>query len=455
MLRHHSLAFAGLAVAIGLVGCRGPQQPPAMTPPVVIVTSPVLTPVRAYLEYNGHLETMETVEVRPRIKGLLTKVHFTEGTEVAKGDPLYDIDQRETLTAEKKAIAELEKAKADVLNWKAQIKLAEAELERATLSSKTGVGAKTEFDKATAQLDVNKAEKAAAEASRDAAEAALHTARIQLSYTRILAEIDGRISETRVTKGNLIGVTEPTLLTTIVRMDELYVYFDAPEGDLVEFQKAMKTSQVPDPTSRQIEVEVGVTNEDGFQHKGRIDFRENRVDIATGTVRIRGRIPNPSERGVRTLYPGLYARVRVPTGQPKPLLAVPEDCIMTGQEGRFIYVVKTDNIVERRLVTLGPPVWKAPPEVPGEAPPKWMMTRPNSAPGSNGASAVPTLRRVESVVSIVAGLNPTDRVIVDGTQKARPGAGRAAGVGAHRARVVFRKPQSLSHSNDTSEPRAA
>ena len=87
---------------------------------------------------------METVEVRPRIKGLLTKVHFTEGTEVAKGDPLYDIDQRETLTAEKKAIAELEKAKADVLNWKAQIKLAEAELERATLSSKTGVGAKTE-----------------------------------------------------------------------------------------------------------------------------------------------------------------------------------------------------------------------------------------------------------------------------------------------------------------------
>lgn len=393
-----------------------------MPKPVVTVTHPVSTPVRDYLEYNGYLDSMEMVEVRPRIKGLLTEIHFTEGTEVEKGKLLYEIDQRETLTAEKKAIAELEKAKADVLNWDAQIKLAQAELDRAMLSSKTGVGAKTELDKATAQLDVNKAEKAAAEASRDAAEAALRTARIQLSYTRIFAEIGGRISQTRVTRGNLIGVTEPTLLTTIVRMDELYVFFDAPEGDLVDFQEAMKNSLVPEPTSRQIEVEIGVTNEEGYRHKGVIDFRENKVDTSTGTVRIRGRIPNPaSATGVRTLYPGLYARVRVPTGQAKPLLAIPEDCIMTGQEGRYVYVLKADNKVERRLVTLGPQVWKAPPEIPGVPQPGWTMKNTNPAPPPNGGGKpTPSRRPVLSLVSIRAGLDATDRVIVDGVVKVRP-----------------------------------
>jgi RND family efflux transporter MFP subunit len=421
MCHHRAVAFVVLVLGAALGGCQGQPQPPAMQPPVVTVTRPVRTPVRAYLEYNGHLETMETVEVRPRVKGLLSKIHFTDGTEVAKGDLLYDIDPHELETAEKKAKAELEKAEADVLNWKAQIKLAEAELERATLSSKTGVGAKTDFDKATAQLDVNIAEKNAAEASRDAAKAALRTAGLQLSYTRILAEISGRISMTRVTRGNLIGVTEPTLLTTIVRMDELYVYFDAPEGDLVDYQRAMENSQIPDPTSRKLEVEVGITNEDGFRHKGKIDFRENRVDMATGTVRIRGRIPNPlGPTGVRTLYPGLYARVRVPTGLPKLLLALPEDCIMTGQEGRYVYIVKDDNTVKQQLVTLGPPVWKAPQAVPGVVHDGWVM---NHKPPPNDGQLVSTRRRVQSMVSIVSeidGLSDSDRVIVDGAQKARP-----------------------------------
>jgi len=418
---HRVLALVCLVIGSTLAGCRGQPQPPPLPPPSVTVTRPVTTPVRDYLEYNGHLETTETVNVQARVKGLITDIHFTEGTEVAKGDPLYDIDQREFLTAEKKAIAELEKSKADVSNWKAQIKLAEAELERATLSSKTGVGAKTDLDKATAQLDVNKAMKAAAEASRDAADASLHTARIQLGYTRIFAEIGGRISQTRVTRGNLVGQTEPTLLTTIVRMDELYVYFDAPEGDLVEYQHAMMPSQAPELTSRTIGVEVGVTKEDGYPHKGKIDFRENKVDTATGTVRIRGRIPNPpGATGVRPLYPGLYSRVRVPTGQPKPLLAIPEDCIMTGQEGRYVYVVTADNIVERRLVTLGPQVWKAPPAAPGELPPGWVMINPSTTPPSNDGPPTPTRRPIQSVVSVVAGLSAADRVIVDGTVKARP-----------------------------------
>ena len=290
MSYHRATAFVALVLGSLLVGCRGKTAAPEAAPPGVIVTRPVSAPVRNYFEYNGYLDTTETVEVRARVKGLLTGIHYTEGTEVAKGDPLYDIDQREYITAEKKALAELGKAKADVLNWTAQIKLAEAELERARTASKSGVGAKTDLDKAIAQLDVNKAEKMAADASTEAADAALHTARIQLGYTRIFAEIGGQISRTRVTIGNLVGQSDQTLLTTIVRMDELYVYFDAPETDLVEYQQSLVKSQQPAPTSGNIEVEVRVTGEEGYPHHGKIDFRENRVDLATGT----GAHPRPT-----------------------------------------------------------------------------------------------------------------------------------------------------------------
>jgi RND family efflux transporter MFP subunit len=421
MSYHRATAFDALILGSLLVGCRGKTAAPEAAPPGVIVTRPVSAPVRNYFEYNGYLDTTETVEVRARVKGLLTGIHYTEGTEVAKGDPLYDIDQREYITAEKKALAELGKAKADVLNWTAQIKLAEAELERARTASKSGVGAKTDLDKAIAQLDVNKAEKLAADASTEAADAALHTARIQLGYTRIFAEIGGQISRTRVTIGNLVGQSDQTLLTTIVRMDELYVYFDAPETDLVEYQQSLVKSQQPAPTSGNIDVEVRVTGEEGYPHRGKIDFRENRVDLATGTVRIRGRLPNPpSPTGARPLYPGLYAHIRVPAGAPRPLLTIPEDCIMTGQEGRFVYVVRPDNTVENRLVTLGPSVWKAPPPVPGVTVPSWTLVNPNPAPSEANKPPAPARRPVKSMVAITAGLKPDDRVIVEGVQKARP-----------------------------------
>jgi multidrug efflux system membrane fusion protein len=422
MLHHRTTGLIVLIVGSAMVGCRSKPAGQTQPLPKVVVARAVITPVRDYFDYNGYLDTTETVEVRARVKGLLTAIHFTEGTEVSKGAPLYDIDQREYISAEKKAVADLKKAESDVLNWKAQIRLAEAELERAKLSSKSGVGSKTDLDKAEATLDVNTAQRSAAEASVDAAEATLRTARIQLGYTRISAAIGGRISRTRVTVGNLVGQTEPTLLTTIVRMDELYVEFDAPEVDLVEYQRAMMTAPQPFPelTSRTIDVEVQVTKETGYPHRGKIDFRENKVDTSTGTVHVRGRILNPpGATGARALYPGLYAHVRVPAGEPKPQLALPEDCIMTGQEGRFVYVVKADHTVERRLVTLGPIVWKAPPPAPGEVPPSWMLVNPTAAVPENGPP--PQARRaVRSVISILAGLTPEDRVIVDGVQKAQP-----------------------------------
>lgn len=430
MPRHRTAALLGLLSAFALVGCgRGKAPPPAQPTPTVTVARPVAYPVRDYFEYNGYLDTTETVEVRARVRGFLNRVRFTEGTEVrgeirwlngevlVPGDLLYEIDPREYLTAERKAVAEVEKAKADVENWAAQIKLAEADLKRAEMASKTGVASETELDKAKASVRVNTAQKEAAVAAVGSAEAALRTARIQLGYTDIRAKIDGRISRTHVTEGNLVGQNDATMLTTIVRVDELFVYFDVPESDLVAYQQSNARSPGPDPTSRTIDVEVGVATEKGYPHLGKIDFRENRVETATGTVRLRGRIPNPpGPTGVRLLYPGLYARVRVPNGPPREQLVIPEDAVMTGQSGRFVYVLGADGNVERpRPVTVGPVVWRAPPEVPGEAVPGWDLVNPNPAPMTPGREPI------KSVVAITSGLKPGDRVIVRGVQKIRPG----------------------------------
>lgn len=420
-----------VAAASALAGCMGQKPAQQMPPPPrVTVTKPVAFPVQSYSEYNGYLRATKAVEVKARVKGLLEEVKFIEGEEVPQGTPLYSIDQREYRTAEAKAKADLAKADADIGNWQAQIRLAESELGRATRAMSSGASAQTDFDKAKATLDVNKAQLAVAQASRDSAAAALHTAEIQLGYTDIKAPIAGRISRTHVDPGNLVGQSEPTLLTTIMSVDELYVYFDAPERDLVEYQRALITKSLPSPTSRAIPIEVGVTTELGYPHKGTIDFRENQIDTKTGTVTIRGRVPNPQvpPNNTRLLYPGLYAKVRVPNGEAEQKLVVPEDIIQTGQEGRFVYVIGPKDIVEKRLVTVGPQVWRAPPA--GESPqPGWTLTNPKPAPPPDDKAKAgppmppaPTSIPLLSVVAIEKGLKPEDRIIVNGLQKVRPNA---------------------------------
>ncbi len=255
----------------------------------------------------------------------------------------------------------------------------------------------------------------AAEANREAVDAALHSANIQLGYTDIRAPIAGLISRTHVDEGNLVGQSEPTLLTTIVRMDELYVLFDAPERDLVDYQRLLSTQKEPDPMAKAFPVMVGVTGEDGYPHKGTIDFRENRVDPGTGTIRIRGRLPNPkvAPNDVRLLYPGLYAKVRVPAGSPAEKPVIPEEALMTGQEGRYVYVVGADKTVTKRTVTVGTQVYRAPPPTPGGPPSAWSF---------KGAAGTPPGPVVRSVVAIEKGLKADEAIIVDGLQRARPGA---------------------------------
>jgi membrane fusion protein, multidrug efflux system len=426
-IRAFLFPFAFGSALLGLAGCqRTKPTPPAMPPAKVTVAKPATVPVQSYYEYNGYLEAVETVQVKARVKGILQRIEFTEGEEVDAGDPLYAIDPREYKAAVARADADVAKAVADIDNWKAQIKLAQTELGRLSRTAATGASAQADLDKAKATLEVNNAQLAVAVASKDAAEAALQTSKIQLGYATIEAPIAGRINRTLVTPGNLVGQSEPTLLTTIVSMDPLYVYFDVPERDLVEYQAAQRGKSMPDPASGMIPVEVGVSTETGYPHRGTIDFRENRVDTGTGTVRIRGRVPNPQvpPNNVRLLYPGLYSRVRVPTGAPQPRLVLPEEALMTGQEGRYVYVVGDDNKVEKRTVTVGTRVWRAPPgaaELSG-----WELINPNPAPpaGPNekGGAPPPGKVPVKSVVAIETGLKEGDRVVVNGLQKARPGA---------------------------------
>jgi multidrug efflux system membrane fusion protein len=417
--------IALFGAAISLAGCsRKPPAAPSFPPPAVSVARPVTQLVQGYYEYNGHLDAIEMVEVKARVKGLLKDIHFTEGEEVEKGAPLFSIDPREYKTAVARADADIAKADADIANWKAQIKLAESDLSRVSRALNTGGAAPSDVDKAKAMLDVNTAQLAVAEASKQSAKAALQTATIQLGYTDIKAEIAGRISRTMVTRGNLVGQDSPTLLTTIVRMDPLYVYFDAPERDLIEYQKSLRGPGTPMPGGAEAVVEIGVATEDGYPHRGVIDFRENRVDPGTGTVRLRGRIPNPpdAKSNARLLYPGLYSRVRVLSREPQPRLTIPEDSIMTGQEGRYVFVVGAENKVEKRTVKVGRQVWRAAPPDDTTPPPAWVLVNPSPKPPPPDAKGPPPPSRVplRSIVAIESGLKPDDMVVVSGTQ----GAGR-------------------------------
>jgi len=363
----------------------------------VTVTQPILYPVQTYREYNGNLEAIETVRIEARVKGFLKEVAFKEGTEVETGDLLFRIDPREYE-------ASVQKAEADRLRAAAEVRKARTEAERGR-SLAIGRALSSE------ELDQRLASLATAEAMLLQAEAVLEGQKLERSFTEIKAPISGLISRALVTPGNLVGQGETTLLTTIVSVDPIYVYFDVPERDLVEYQRARKSEEVPSLTSRELPIEVGVTTEKGYPHLGKIDFRENRVDAGTGTVRMRGRVPNPMlpPGKARLLYSGLYARVRVPSGKPRMLPVVPEDAVLTGQEGRYVYVLDEKNVVQKRTVTVAEQVFKG--AAPGKGEPAgWRLVEKDKA------------TPVTSVVALESGIGPEDRVIVNGLTRARPGA---------------------------------
>jgi RND family efflux transporter MFP subunit len=358
-----------LLTAGGAAGCNRGGAPPkqaAPPPPAVTVTHPVLREITSFQFYNGRIEAIETVDIRARVRGFLQAIHFKEGTKVNKGDLLYEIDPR---TFE----ADTLQAQAQVTRAKAQLAEATSEAERGKRLRAANAITEEEYQQRITTLDT-------ARAALEEMQAALQKAQLELNFTKIYAPISGRISRTLVTVGNLVGSSEPTLLTTIVRMDPIYVYFDVPEINFLQYQQLIRTQGAPAATEAKVPVFVGLPSEQGYPHEGVINFRDSQVDPGTGTIVVRGELPNSDW----LLIPGLFVRIRVPIGKPQERLLVPQVALQADQRGRYVLVVGPENTVEYRPVTPG--------QLEGD------------------------------LIVIEKGLQPTDRVLVGGIQKARPGA---------------------------------
>ena len=339
----------------------------------VEVASPVEKEVTDYRDFTGRLEAVDSVEIRARVTGYLTKVAFDprieSGAEVKVGDLLFEIDERPYQNSAESANAQLAHAEAS-------LKTTTAELARTEDLFKKKVSTQADLDR-----DVGN--KLQAEASIQSGKAAVDQAKLDLEFTKITAPIAGRISESVPSIGDLIN-PQTGKLTTIVSVDPIQVYFDLDETTLLMVQKMLREGIMKSANEAQLPVRLGLATDEGYPFEGRIDFVENQVDPDTGTIRVRGVLANPKpERGPRPLVPGLFARIRLPLGESHNALLVSERAIGRDQGSPFVYVVSSDNEVVYRRVKLG---------------------------------ALHNGLRV-----IVDGISAGERVVVNGLQRIRPG----------------------------------
>ena len=322
------LSFSLLAAAI-LAGCgrSEAQGGPPMAPPVSAAPA-VSRDVTLYDEFSGRLEAVESVELRSRVAGTLQSVHFRDGQELQRGAPIFSIDAR-PFTAE---LARLEAQLASARNAAA---LADTEVARTR---------KLLEQKAVSQQEADQAEAAArnAAAAVKAAEAAVAVARLNVEYTQIRAPIAGRASRANVTPGNLVGVGDP-VLTTLVAQDKVHAWFDVSEQAFLRARAQMKANATP-------KVEMALADETGFPHAGAVDFVDNRLNPATGAIRMRAVFDNRD----RQFTPGLFAKLRLGGGTATGAVLTPERAIGTDQTKRYVFVVGPDKTAQFREVQLGP-----------------------------------------------------------------------------------------------------
>jgi RND family efflux transporter MFP subunit len=344
------ILLVGLAFAAGC-GQRSQGAAPSAAgaaPEVVVVSQPVTRVVTDYFEFPGQTAAVGDVEIRARVTGYLVKVNFEDGQNVKKGDLLYEIDPRPYEAA-------LDKAKGELVRLYALLEKAKADVARSERLRPSGAISQDDYEQRKATMKVH-------EASIQTAKAAVRDAQLNLEYTKITAPIDGRVSRTRITEGNLVqpGTNDAAVLTTVVTRNPIYVYFSVDEQALLKYQElAFKQGQELHPRrlrDLKIPVEIGMAHEKGFPHAGIIDFADNKVDRTTGTLRVRGIFKNDNEY----LTPGLYVHVRIPFGDPHESLLAPERAIQRDQAEKYLLVVKkkdtegkAEEIVEYRKVKTG------------------------------------------------------------------------------------------------------
>jgi len=336
---HNSCGWLLLGFCLVLAGCaRSPAEVPAEAPPPVSVSYAIEREVTDYKDLTGRTAAVDSVEVRAHVWGYLEKVNFKEGALVQKGDVLFELDPRPYQ-------ATLDQAKAKVAQDEAQLAYDEAEYQRNLALFRTKAITQSDLDKTAAARNVDLANIAADKA-------AVRQRQLDLDYTKVKAPVSGRASRYVVTVGNLIQSGDQgggTLLTTIVSVDPMYVYFDVDEHTVLRVRQLVREGKADSPREGVVSVSLGLDNEDGFPHRGTIDFVDNQVNPKTGTMRLRGVFPNENQM----LTPGLFARVRVPIGRPHKALLVSDRALDNDQGQKILYVVNERNEVAARPVRAG------------------------------------------------------------------------------------------------------
>ena len=345
MLKINSLTAIPVVLCITLIlaSCgksAGPQAPP---PPQVSVAQVLEKQVKDWDEFTGRLQAIETVEIRPRVSGYIDKVAFTEGSLVKRGTLLFIIDPRPYK-------AEYDRAAADVKRFKTALDLGQIELARVQHLKDSGAVSQEE-------LDERKSTVAQAEANVSGAEAALETAALNLGWTQVASPVDGRVSRAEVTRGNLVtgGINGGTLLSSVVSIDPIYIYFDADEQSYLRYAKMAREGGGPGARDGQgsrdagLPVNIGLANESGFPHAGKLDFVDNQLNPQTGTIRARAVLQNKDGQ----FTPGLFARVQLLGSGEYSAILIDDRAVNTDQSQKYVYVVNAKNEIEYRKVTLG------------------------------------------------------------------------------------------------------
>ncbi len=338
---HFKLGFVFASAALLAAACQkaAPGQPGGAPPPsAVTVNQPLFKDVVEWDQYQGRLDAVESVEIRARVNGYLQSINFKDGDEVKKGDLLFVIDPRPYQ-------AELDRAEADLLQARTRFELASNDLQRAGRLLKAKAISEEEADSRS------KAEREAAAAIQSSL-ASVEMTRLNVEYTRITAPISGRIGRKMMTEGNLVNGNQgqSSMLATIVSMDPIYCYFDVDENAILKYQQLARAGQQDELTDGKVKCEIELGNESGFPHKGLLDFVDNRLDPATGTLRVRGIFSNPD----RVLQPGFFVRARVPGSSKYPALLIPDLAVGTDQSQKFVFTVDDSGTVQYVPVTLGP-----------------------------------------------------------------------------------------------------
>jgi len=358
------LSMLGL---LALEGC-GKAPPPAQGPPEVTVAKVISKRIKDWDEYTGRFQAVDTVEIRPRVSGYVDQRLFHEGQFVKKDDVLVIIDPRPYQ-------ADYDRAKAGLELAKSQQELAKLEAVRVQKLKDSGAVSREELDERLSTLNQQ-------QASVAAAKAALDNAALQLSFTKVRAPVDGRVSREEVTRGNLVtgGNNGGTLLTTIVSVDPIYVYFEGDENAYLHYNELARQGQRPSSRDARNPVRVGLANEEGFPHEGYMDFVDNQLDVRTGTIRARAVLENKQNQ----FTPGMFARVQLLGSGEYDAILIEDRAVGTDQSQSFVLVLGPENKLEYRAIQPG--------------------------------------RLVEGMRIVRQGLKPDDVVVVSGLQRVRPGA---------------------------------